>query len=519
VSVAAKLGGAFALHTALLAVLLIYHVHTIRTAVSTGYELTEVSSRIYGLSTEQLGRVAQLEENAAKYSVTGDDGYLDRFRQIFDGYAAELAHLRTLPLSGQEAAELAAVTAEWQALAGSAARLERVVTELPPDLAADSIAELHNRLNLLRAGTWRMSEASYALMLQQLEQSRRSVGTATRLSLIATVLALLLGVLVSVVILRSITEPLTRLKEGTRAVASGRFDYRLDTSSGDEFSEVAQDFNSMTARLAALDRMKRDFVSKVSHDLKTPLASMQETIVALLDEVPGPLQERQRRLLLLNHQSGERLASMLAKLLDLSRLEVGVLEPELRWLEVGPLARDAVERAAAAAAERGIVLDLHMPPQPLVLHCDGDRITQLLDNLLENALKFSPAGTTVEVGIRTLTKPEPAVPVERWPNGSTAADSSAMLITVADAGSGIADEQKERVFERFYQADAGRTARGRGVGLGLTICREIVAVHGGSIWVTDSARGGAMFHVLLPRPLLVLDEPDLSTHSRRVQLT
>jgi signal transduction histidine kinase len=312
-------------------------------------------------------------------------------------------------------------------------------------------------------------------------------------------------VLVSVVIVRSITTSVNRLKEGTRAVSRGRFDYRLDTSRGDEFSHVAHDFNLMTARLGELDRMKRDFVSKVSHDLKTPLASMQETIGALLDELPGALNARQRRLLTLNHQSGERLASMLAKLLDLSRLEAGVLEPELRWLEVGALARDAIERARPAAAERNIVIDLCLPPHTLMLHCDGDRVLQLLDNLLENALKFSPDDSVIRVEVAALDAPEARAPRERWPADAMGSATGAVLITVEDAGVGIADEQKDRVFERFYQGDAGRMARGRGVGLGLTICHEIVAVHGGAIWADDSDAGGAALRVLMPRPLRVLD--------------
>jgi signal transduction histidine kinase len=505
VTVAKKLIVAFALHVAILAALLAHHVLTLRTAVSTGYELTQVSSRIYGLATEQHGRVTQLEENAAKYWVTRDTGYIDRFREIFLAYAAELEQLGMLPLSEHESAALADVRADWAALDNAAARLERVVQELPAGQAADSLAMLQQHLDLVRLGTQRMSDASHALMRTRLEASARSARTAERLSWIAAAAALLLSVLVSFVIVRSIADSLSRLKEGTHAVARSRFDYRLDTSRGDEFADVAQDFNTMTERLAELDRMKRDFVSKVSHDLKTPLASMQETIRALLDEVPGPLLERQRRLLMLNHQSGERLSSMLAKLLDLSRLEAGVLEPDLRWLEVSALAADAVERSEAVAAERGIRLDLHAPPQPLILHCDGDRIIQLIDNLLENALKFSPAGSAIDVALRLVTRPELAAPVERWPPDASASASGAVLITVSDGGSGIADAQKERIFERFYQGDAGRDARGRGVGLGLAICREIATVHGGSIWAGDADDGGAMFSVILPRALSVID--------------
>src|SRR5690606_13042284 len=126
-------------------------------------------------------------------------------------------------------------------------------------------------------------------------------------------------------------------------VARGRFGYRLAAGRDDEFAQVARDFNTMTVRLDELDRMKRDFVSKVSHDLKTPLASMQETIDVMLDEVAGPLSPKQRRLLELNYQSGERLYAMLGKLLDLSRLEAGVFEPTIERVDLRELIRDAAE--------------------------------------------------------------------------------------------------------------------------------------------------------------------------------
>lgn len=484
--VATKLAAAFALHVLLLTVLLVYHVRTIREVVRTGYELTGTSSRAYSTAAAQAVRIAQLEENAAKHLVTRDSGYLSKFNELADAFARELRALHGEPLTPPEQAQLARLSAQWTAFEGYAGWLG----ELDPAEAAgaDSLAGLQLHLDTLRAQTQRMSEASHATMLAQLGRSADAARRAERLSWIAAAGALLLSAVVSVLIVRSITDALSRLAEGTREVARGRFGYRLTADRDDEFAQVARDFNIMTERLDELDRMKRDFVSKVSHDLKTPLASMQETIDALLDDVAGPLAPRQRRLLELNYQSGERLYAMLGKLLDLSRLEAGVFQPTIERVDLRALIQDAADTHGRAQA----AVHIDAPDASMPIGCDRDRVLQLLHNLVENAVKFArPGGVHIDatmVGAR-----DPALSAR----GIDTADDAAHII-VSDDGPGVPDAEKHHVFERFFQGTTGRSARVRGVGLGLTICREIVAVHGGAIWIEDRTGGGSEFHVLIP---------------------
>jgi two-component system sensor histidine kinase GlrK len=343
-------------------------------------------------------------------------------------------------------------------------------------------------------------------MAAQLAHSANAAREAERLSWIAAVGILLLSLLVSALIARSISEPLNRLAEGTREVAAGQFDYRLDARGGDEFAQVAQDFNTMIERLGELDQMKRDFVSKVSHDLKTPLTSMQETISAILDEVPGPITEKQRTLLLINQQSGQRLSTMLAKLLDLSRLEAGI-EPHIQVIDGSELIQRAVLHTDSARAERKLRINVDLPAEPVLFEGDIDRMLQLLDNLLENAIKFSPSNDTIRLEMHAFLHRPASIPEDRWIATQTrSAQSCTVQISVADHGPGIPDDQKERIFERFYQTPSGRAVRGRGVGLGLTIAREIVMAHSGKIWVTDNADGGSVFNVLLPGTFCVSDD-------------
>jgi signal transduction histidine kinase len=491
VKVATKLAAAFALHILLLAALLIYNVRTIRDVVSTGYQLTEISSRVYSTATEQAARIAQLEENAAKHLVTRDSGYLSKFGELAAAFTHELEGLRAQPLTRREQTELTAITTQWQAFGGYAARLDQLAAGGPG--AVDSLAALQLQLDTLRVQTQRMSEASHAAMLAQLGHSANAARRAERLSWIAAGGAILLSVLISVLIVRSITDALSRLAVGTREVARGRFGYRLATDRDDEFAQVARDFNVMTERLDELDRMKRDFVSKVSHDLKTPLASMQETIDVLLDELPGPLGPKQRRLLELNYQSGERLYAMLGKLLDLSRLEAGVFEPQIERCDLRALIQDAADTHSRPDAP----VHVDGPDEPLPIGCDRDRVLQLLHNLVENAVKFaSPGGVRIDAAmIRELNGETPPL---RWAAVRNAAPLGAAHIVVCDDGPGVPDADKKRVFERFFQGAAGRATRARGVGLGLTICREIVAVHNGAIWIEDRTGCGSEFHVLIP---------------------
>ncbi len=491
--VATKLALAFALHVALLGTVLIYHVHSLREAVSSGYRMTEISSRIY--TTDQLGRVEPLEQSAAKYWVTRDPGYLDKFRELFAAHRAQLDQLDAPSLTARERRELSALHAEWDRLAPLAARLGELGSDSSRD-AFDSLVLLQRRLRSLGAGTQAMSEASQQALRTRLQESALAARQAERLSWIAAALALILSVVVSIVLVRSISESLRRLKHGAREVAEGRFDYRLETRRNDEFAELARGFNSMTERLAELEQMKRDFVSKISHDLKTPLVSMRETVGVILDEVPGPLTKKQRHLLLLNLESTERLSSMLAKLLDLSRFEAGRVQPELRSVEVFRLVRRAVEQSDAACGERGLRIATNLPDRPLLLDCDEDRLLQLLQNLLENAIKFSPVGSEIRFDVQEYMFRPRDIPPARWrPPGDGARN---LVLSVADQGPGVPDDQKDRVFERFYQVDGGRRPARGGVGLGLTICREIAAAHGGTIWIADNPGGGCTVRVLVP---------------------
>jgi two-component system sensor histidine kinase GlrK len=505
--VGTRLRGAFAIYIALLAVVVVYHVRTLQRAVESGQTLSAIASRIRAIANDEVARVTRMSNDAEKFLVTHDRGYVDDLAATAARYAMELTGLNTASLTAAERAQFTPLLASWREAERSLAQVQAVNVT---DTAAVRVVvgELQTKLDAIRAGTLRLGAASQDAMTSELRDSELAAVAAERVSWLAAAGALVLSIVLSALLVRSIVAPLERLTEGTRAVSGGRFGHRLEAKGNDELAQVTRDFNSMTERLDELDRMKRDFVAKVSHDLKTPLSSMQETIGVLLDEVPGPLTETQRRLLDLNQESGRRLAAMLGKLLDLSRIEAG-LEPDFELLDLMQVIDRAVTHATPAGSARGVSITVTHPTARLLVRGDASGLMQVVDNLIENAVKFSEPGGAVRVTVAEQTA-RGNIPAARWAvlrkNGLRGLRGGAVLLSVADEGPGIPDEDKERVFARFYQTDAGRAVRGRGVGLGLTICQEIIAAHGGAIWADDNEPRGTVFHVLLPGAVRVPDD-------------
>lgn len=499
--VSTKLGLAFGLLVSLIVAMLAYHVSVIQEVAKLNRDLSAVTVRLALSSTDQLGQLDDLEENASKYLVTGDEGYLEAYRRSRRAFTGSLRQLRDLPLTGDEQVEVELLSGLWDTF------LRTVSLEPPADsleLPADSLAlgddlparlaSVTDEVEPIRRQTLRVSQASQLAMAGTVERSTAAARHASRISGGAGIGAALAAVLLALIIVRSISERLGQLKRGAQRVAEGDFSVRVDTHGSDEFSEVAQTFNAMTERLGELDRMKSDFLSQVSHDLKTPLASIHETNQLLLDQLPGELNEKQRHLLHLSSRSANRLSAMIGKLLDMARLDAGATEYDFREHEMRGLIRAAVLEVISQAAERGLRVDTELPPGPVLVECDGDRVTQILINLLENAVKFTEAGNRIIVRVECLDRGafRLATPSARERGGQVA------RISVLDRGPGVPSPEKRRIFERFHQASPAGQATERGVGLGLALCREIATAHGGEVQVMDRTGGGSVFSLLLP---------------------
>ncbi len=265
------------------------------------------------------------------------------------------------------------------------------------------------------------------------------------------------------------------------------------------FVRLLRENKRMTMRLVEVDQIKKNFISHVSHELKAPLASMQETTHLILECIPGPLTDKQKRLLELNLQSGKRLAQMIGNILDLSRLEAGIVAYDMQPCDLADLIHNVVMELSSQAREKSLRLLTDIQREPLIVNCDPNRMVQLFSNLLENAIRFSSKGGAISVHARSVHE-FPRMPQSaraRMPHKASAGGFA--LITISDSGPGIDDAHKETVFHTFHQTQRGRKSHGESLGLGLAISRAVVEAHAGTIWIEDNPQGGAMFFVLLRR--------------------
>jgi signal transduction histidine kinase len=241
--------------------------------------------------------------------------------------------------------------------------------------------------------------------------------------------------------------------------------------------ERADSLQATYDELAEMDRLKDEMVQNISHELRTPLTFLRSYVELLLSGELGPLQPAQQRSLQIVRDKTDTLVRLVSDIITLQAVTPSTIARAP--VEVVGLARAAVDGVAAAAQEAGVVLVGEYPGEPVVVRGDALRLTQVFDNLLGNAVKFTPSGGR----IRLAVQPGPA-----W-----------VRVEVRDSGVGIAPENVERVFDRFYQVDGTATRRRGGIGLGLAICKLIVEVHGGHIAVESQIGAGSCFYFVLPR--------------------
>jgi len=279
------------------------------------------------------------------------------------------------------------------------------------------------------------------------------------------------------------TSPLREMAAAARAMAGGDYNRRVTASSRDEVGELARAFNAMAATLAEVDRLRRDLVANVSHELRTPISALQAELENLVDGIEPPHPQTLRTML----RQAERLGGLIVQLLDLSRLESGAVPLQRRVFEVGSLLEDAAAEARLAAPGVAVVV---VAEPGLTVDGDPERIHQVAANLLENAVRHSPPDGTVQVRARAGASPSHLDGAAHRP--------AEVVIEVADQGPGIPEGEAQRVFERFYRADAARASNQGGAGLGLAIARWIVDLHGGRIRAERNQPHGCRMVVVLP---------------------
>ena len=300
---------------------------------------------------------------------------------------------------------------------------------------------------------------------------------AQRVSMTIAAVSLVLVLAISLLITRSVTRPLAVLKERTSRIAQGQFEGDLKFSSPPEIAELAGAFNLMCDRLKDLDRLKSDFFSTMSHELRTPLTSIKEGIGLLLEGVGGTVTEKQKRLLNILAEESERLIRLVNSLLDLSKMEAGMMTYSLEPGSLAPLVQRAVTEIGPFAEAKRIKIEARIAEHLPLVKMDADRILQVLRNLIGNAVKFTPDGGRVTL--------------------SAERKNGALQVSITDTGPGITAEDLPIIFDKYRQGTT-ESYRLMGTGLGLAIVKHIIASHGGQVWVESEAGQGSSFIFALP---------------------
>lgn len=318
---------------------------------------------------------------------------------------------------------------------------------------------------------------------QEIEVATRELNHKGRLSakngLIGLAISTLVGLLGIFYLAYSMVRPLRELMDGIRAISSDRLNSALEIRSQDEFGELAHAFNEMSQRLLKEERMRSDFISMLSHEIRTPLTSIRESVNMIREEVMGPINGRQQKFLEIAGSEISRISDLLSHLMQASRLEPGLLNMQLEPIDPHIFVTECTNSIKLAAEAKQIVMEIQVPPQLPPIVGDQKQLQQAMLNYLSNAVKFSDPETRIIVGVRHHRS------------------RKRLSFYVKDNGPGILEADQAFLFNKYYRGQRERE-RLEGVGLGLSIVKNIVESHHGTVWVSSQVGRGSTFGFTLP---------------------
>ena len=316
---------------------------------------------------------------------------------------------------------------------------------------------------------------------ERVAHSASHASQSTRVAVVGLALALVVAAFIAYRLTQQVSRPVYELERGMRAVADGEFDTRLaiSPSQSDEFGRLAASFDEMSRQLAQADKMKAEFVSVASHELKTPINVILGYTQLLQEELYGPLTPKQRGVADVLEKQSHTLSRLVKQLLEVTRFEAGGGRLDVRPVELRGFLSNLENAFRVLADQRGVRFRLAISDDlPETVHWDSDRMNEVLGNLLSNAFKFTERGGEVELSVQST--------------------DHSIHMDVRDTGAGIPAEQVQHIFEKFFQADNQDSAAHAGTGLGLAIARQIVEAHNGTISCESSEGVGTTFSIVLP---------------------
>ncbi|NWG02975.1 MAG: HAMP domain-containing protein [Syntrophaceae bacterium] len=437
-----------------------------------------VNNQMLDYSEKLLDLIYSQVRYEKKFIISKDDIFYIEFLRLkndFDRYLEEMTPLADLSQTSLSLKNIKELFQNYQSLVHEEA--EDLKRGYPPShlplnqQKEEATQSIISEIEKLKT-TIRQNATDKTRLLYKIGMELRQVG------MVMTGAFILIGILVSLFIHRSITAPVSILKKKTREIGQGNFQGDLRLTSPPELAELAGAFNLMCNKLNELDKMKSDFLSLVTHELRTPLSSIKMGMDLLRDGVEGPVTEGQKELLTVIEKESDRLIGLVNSILDLSKMEAGMMSFHLRPQPITPLIDQTIKELRPLVDSKKIILERKMTEGLPVVKVDGERILQALRNIIGNAIKFTPEGGRIKVSARTV--------------------DHGVEVAIADTGPGIPKENLITIFEKFQQVITDRTGSTQGTGLGLAIAKQIINHHGGKIWAESQLGHGSIFFFFLP---------------------
>ncbi len=330
---------------------------------------------------------------------------------------------------------------------------------------------------------------------------------ARNVSILISVFALSTGLIVAFIITRSIKKPLDVMKAKTVDISQGNFKGDLEVSSPPVIAELASAINTMCHRLQEVDDMKSEFFSHMSHELRTPLASIKEGTTMLLEGLGGEISEKQQRILSIVIQESNRLIELVNSLLDLSKIEAGMMNYHFTSTDLSALVKKSLDALAPLAEAKNLSISNNIGIL-LPVKVDHERMLQVFRNIIGNAIKFTPENGSIKleanvmgsiVDYRSIIGDDKDFDSDNGKRKREAkAGGSFVEVEVHDTGIGIPEEDLARIFVKFQQVIPAKGEKIKGTGLGLATVKQIIQDHGGNVWATSRVGKGSTFYITLP---------------------
>ncbi|MFP3910592.1 MAG: ATP-binding protein [Desulfobacteraceae bacterium] len=447
---------------------------TIRSINSIDSEIIRMANRL----TDTLLSQRTFER---KYFVSQDRDFYQQFLETEKYIRKDLAQIRMLGNTPESAWLLtdinnlydqyfSTVQEEVDVIKGKKDYSQQKYEEKKEDLSDQALRKLEKLRNV-----------SETAIDEKIGVSEKIGYQASRVVAIITIASVIMGILIAYFNARTINRPIVLLIKGIKEIARGNFEKHLTIPSPPEINELADAFNHMCDRLKELDEMKADLISHISHEFRTPLAVIREAVSLHRDCISTGAMEKQLRLLGIIEEECERLITSVNKVLSLSRMDAGMMDYHIEEDSLSQLIEMSVSKIRPIAERKRISLNMDVAQSLPYAAIDTEKISQVLDNLLDNALKFTPEGG--KVLIRATLR-------DRKPSGDQ--EKGFIEVSVSDTGCGIPAENIQDIFDKFKKLHA------KGTGLGLYIASQIVRAHGGDIWVKSGEISGTTFFFTVP---------------------